>query len=228
MMVSTGDITGRIIGQSHDKWGRWTSQTFRGAGNRNVTIISAYQVVTDNPHTGLTTVTSQQQSLLLQSNDSATTRMAFKRDLRKFLRERVTLGDKLLLVGDFNEAFASELDGLSQIAAEFQLSNVMQTRHHTQPPATYSRGKNCLDYGLATHQVANALLRCGYESFNERFATDHRSYFFDLDNGILFGNTTQQKLAPHNLRALKSNNIEQVTQYIKLKYDYLMNRNGLR
>ena len=226
-MVSTGDITGRIIGQSYDKWGRWTSQTFRGAGNRNVTIISAYQVVTDNPHTGLITVTSQQQSILVQSNDSVTPRMAFKRDLRKFLRERVTLGDELLLVGDFNEAFASELDGLSQIAAEFQLQNVMQTRHHTQPPSTYSRGRKCLDYGLATYRVADALLRCGYESFNERFATDHRAYFFDLDNGILFGNMTQ-KLAPHNLRALKSNNIEQVTQYIKLKYDYLMNRNGLR
>jgi hypothetical protein len=35
LMVSIGDITGRINAQSHDKWGRWTSQTFRGVGNTN-------------------------------------------------------------------------------------------------------------------------------------------------------------------------------------------------
>jgi hypothetical protein len=116
---------------------------------------------------------------------------------------------------------------MSQIAAEFQLLNVMRIRHHHRPPATYSRGKKCLDYGLATHRVANAMLRCGYKSFNERFATDHRAYYFDFDNDALFGNMTQ-KLAPNTLRVLKSNNIKQVTQYIKLKYDHLMHRNAIR
>jgi exonuclease III len=224
MIVSVGDITGRIIAQSHDKWGRWTSQTLRGSGGTNVTVVSAYQVVTDNPHTGLTTATSQQQSLLIQTNDALTPRRAFKRDLRSFLYSRRIQGDELLLVGDFNEVLGFEIDGMSQIAAEFQLLNLMQTRHHFKPPPTYSRGRRCLDYGLATHRVANALLRCGYDAFNERFATDHRAYYFDLDTEALFGNTTQQ-LAPHSHRVLKSNNIEQVTQYIKLKYDYLTNRN---
>jgi hypothetical protein len=227
MMVSTGDTTGRIISQSQDKWGRWTSQTLQGTRNINLTVISAYQVVSDNPHTGLTTTTAQQQSLLIQSNDSCSPRKAFKRDLRLFLKERLSQGDELLLVRDFNEALGSEIDGMSQIAAELHLLNLMQTRHLHKPPATYARGKKCLDYGLATQRVANALLLCGYEAFNHRFATDHRAYYFDLDNEVLFGNMTQ-KLAPHSLRMLKSNNIEQVTQYLKLKYNYLMNRNVLR
>ncbi len=227
MIVSIGDITGRIVVQSHDKWGRWTSQTFRGISGVNLTVISAYQVVTKNPHTGLTTATSQQQSLLIKSQDTSTPRRAFKRDLRLFLRSRRTQGDELLIVGDFNEVFGSELDGMSQIAAEFQLLNVMQTRHRSKPPPTYSRGHKCLDYGLATHRVANALLRCGYEAFNERFATDHRAYYFDLDTAALFGNATQQLASP-SMRVLKSNNIEQVTQYIKLKYEYLMHRNAQR
>ena len=85
MMVSVGDLTGRITAQSQDKWGRWTSQTFRGTGNTNLTVISAYQVVTDNPHTGLTTATSQQQSLLLQSNESISPRKAFKRDVQMLI-----------------------------------------------------------------------------------------------------------------------------------------------
>ena len=177
MMVSVGDITGRIAVQSHDKWGRWTSQTFCGANTVNLTVISEYQVVTDNPRTGLTTATSQQQSLLTQSDDRATPRQAFKRDLRSFIRSRRSQGDELILVGDFNEVLGSELlDGMSQIAAEFQLLNLMSTRHHCKPPPTYSRGRKCLDYGLATHNVANALIRCGYEAFNERFATGFTIY----------------------------------------------------
>jgi hypothetical protein len=113
MMVTIGDMTGRIIAQSHDKWGRWTSQTFRGTGKTNLTVISAYQVVSDNPHTGLTTATAQQQSLLTQSNDSLSPRKAFKRDLRRFLQEQISHGEELILVGDFNEAFGSDIDGMA-------------------------------------------------------------------------------------------------------------------
>jgi hypothetical protein len=114
---------------------------------------------------------------------------------------------------------------MSQIAADLELINLMQVRHHQTPPATYSRGKKCLDYGLATYQVACALRLCGYEAFNERFPTDHRAYYFDFDTNTLFGNKTQT-LAPLSLRILKSNNAEQVTQYIKLKFDYLESRNA--
>jgi exonuclease III len=216
MMVSVGDVTGRIIARSQDKWGRWTSQTFRGTGNTNLTVISAYQVVTDNPHTGLTTATSQQQSLLIQSNESISPRKAFKRDVRLFIQNCISQGDEVLIVGDFNEPLGSEIDGMSRIAAEFHLVSLMQVRHQHNPPATYTRGKRCLDYGLATRRVANAMVRCGYESFNERFATDHRAYFFDLDNNLLFGNIPQPFASP-TLRVLKSNNAEQVTQYIKAR-----------
>jgi hypothetical protein len=119
----------------------------------------------------------------------------------------------------------SELDGMSQVAADLELINLMQVRHQQSLPATYSREKKCLDYGLATSHVANALRSCGYEAFNERFPTDHRAYYFDFDTDILFGNKTQT-LAPLSLRILNSNNAEQVTQYIKLKYQYLESRHA--
>ncbi|KAI2491604.1 hypothetical protein MHU86_22948 [Fragilaria crotonensis] len=227
MSIAIGDMTGRITSQTYDRWGRWTSQTFRGSGNVSLTVISAYQVVSDSPHTGLTTATAQQRSLLIQANDSLPPRQAFKRDLRSYLQTCITQGNEILLVGDFNEVFGSECDGISKLAAEFHLINLMQARHHQKPPATYARGKKCLDYGLATRRVAHALIQCGYEAFNERFTTDHRAYFFDLDNDLLFGNTTQ-KLASPALRILKSNNVEQVTAYIKFKYDFLQNRNAFR
>ena len=183
-------------------------------------------MVTDNPHKSLTTATSQQHCLLIQSNDNLSPRNAFKRDLRSFLHDCIVQdGSEVLLVGDFNEPFGSEPDGISQLASEFHLVNLMHARHPQAPPATYARGKNCLDYGLGTPQVADAIISCGYEAFNERFTTDHRAYFFDLDNDIMFANTTQP-LPPHIHRILKSNNVEQVTEYIKLKFEYLQSRNA--
>jgi hypothetical protein len=53
------------------------------------------------------------------------------------------------------------------------------------------------------------------------------SYFFDLDNNLLVGNTTQPLASP-TLRVLKSNNVEQVTQDIKAKYAYLASQNAFR
>jgi exonuclease III len=226
MITTVGDITGRVISQSQDKWGRWSYHTIRGSGSTVITVISAYQVVTDNPNSGTTTAAAQQRSLLLQARDQEQKpRKAFKRDLLAFLKERRSQGDDLILVGDFNEVLGSEVDGMSQVAAELELINLMQVQHHQPLPATYSRGKKCLDYGLATHRVAFALRSCGYEAFNERFPTDHRAYYFDFDTDALFGNKIQT-LAPSTLRILKSNNAEQVTQYIKLKFEYLTNRNA--
>jgi len=193
-----------------------------------LTIILAYQVVTDNSQTGTITATSQQRSLLIQDQDQVQLpRKAFKRDLKEFLLNEIQKHHELLLVGDFNEAFGSEGDGISNIASDLQLINLMTAQHSTKLPATYSTGRKCLDYGMATRKAADSLLSCGYEAFNERFSTDHRAYFFDFDTERLFGNDTQVLSSP-SLRILKSNNIEQVTQYVKLKYDYLSSRNAFR
>ena len=87
MITTVGDITGRIVSQSKDRCGRWTSQIIKGTGSIYVTEISAYQVVTDIPNTGLTTAASQQISLLFQTGDSEKRpRKAFKRDLSTFLK----------------------------------------------------------------------------------------------------------------------------------------------
>jgi hypothetical protein len=68
--MSVGDITGRIMSQGQEKWGRWTSQSIRDTGTTNVTIISAYQVVSDNPNIGTATASAQQRSFLLQTSTS--------------------------------------------------------------------------------------------------------------------------------------------------------------
>ena len=97
----------------------------------------------------------------------------------------------------------------------------MRSRHSSADPATYARGRTRLDYSLATGHVVRSLKRAGYEQFNARFHTDHRASFLDFDTARLFGTATQT-LGAHAPRILKSNNVSQVTQYIKALYDLLL------
>ena len=162
---------------------------------------------------------------MIQSNDPiCAPRKAFKRDLKAFATECLTAGQKILIVGDFNEVLGAEIDGMSKIAADLNLIDVMKYRHQDSFPATYSRGKSRLDYGLATQHIANTMTRCGYEAFNARFSTDHRAYYFDFHTDQLFGSATQVLASPQ-ARMLKSNNVEQVTKYIKETYDRMLARN---
>ena len=181
-MFSIENITGRIVDQQKDSMGRWVSQTLKGQNCRRVTIISAYQPVTDSITSGLMTVAAQKWSLLIKSRDTVTEpRKAFKRDLRILLQQRTDRGDEVLLVGDFNETTDEQFNGLSKIISDFHLVDLIRGRSNRPLPARYTRGKQRLDYGFATRKVAEALKFAGYEAFNERFPTDHRPYFFDFD-----------------------------------------------
>jgi hypothetical protein len=69
----------------------------------------------------------------------------------------------------------------------------MSSRHaDLQPPATYARGRHCIDYGFATPRVIQSISQCGYEQFNARYSTDHRAYFFDFETAKLFGRPTPE------------------------------------
>ena len=214
-MLAAGNATGRILSETEDKWGRWVSQTFQGAAWRTITIVSAYQVVTDVARGGSTTASTQQYSLLVNDQDSTKApRAAFRRDLKNFLQQCRTQGEKLILVGDFNEAIGEEVDGVISLVQSLDLVDMMGARHNYALPTTYTRGRRCLDYGFAMPNVCTALDACGYESFGLRFPSDHRAYFFDFDTRKLFGSHIQtlSKFAP---RQLQSTNAKQVTAYLR-------------
>ena len=221
MLAALNHTSGRVVSHTVDKWGRWTAQTLRGKHDRKITIVNVYQVVPDTPGSGKVTSATQQRSLLLDSEDRLSDpREAFLRDLNAYLQSCKTNGEELLVMGDFNERIGVERNPTSAILSELGLINLMLTRHSTPLPATYARGRKCLDYGFATNHVVQALEACGYEPFNLRYTTDHRPYFFDFNTDILFGNATPS-LATPTQRILHSNNVKQVTYYIKELYELL-------
>ena len=172
-----GNATGRILSETKDKWGRWVSQSFQGAAGRTITIVSAYQVVTDVPRGGSTSATTQQYCLLVHDQDSTKApRTAFRRDLKIFLQQCTTRGEELIVVGDFKEAIGDKVDGMVSLVQSLGLIDMMGARHNHDLPTTYTRGRKCLDYGFATPNVCTtALCASGYESFEPRFPSDHRA-----------------------------------------------------
>ncbi|KAI2489890.1 hypothetical protein MHU86_24705 [Fragilaria crotonensis] len=227
-MITLGDATGRMRDRYVDKWGRWVSQSFIGRAGRIVTIVSAYQVVTDTPVTGGITAASQQYSLLMQTQDSVIhPRRAFRRDLKRYLIGCKNAGHELLVMGDFNEDIGQEADGMIAVMQSLGLIDIMRQQHALHLPVTYARGQKRLDYVLGTAAVATAVQKAGYEPFNARYTTDHRPYFVDFSVTALFGHPTQplSKMEP---RLLKSNNLHQVTAYVRRKYDLLEQHNVFR
>ena len=225
-VMSVGEITSRLSGRFQDKWGRWTSQTYRGRAGRSLTVISAYQVVTDNPARGTTTAAAQQYSLLIQTRDPIKSpRTAFRRDLMQYIKNCQSLGHEILLTGDFNECINQDQEGMKKVVDECHLVDIMTRCHPGQSlPNTYARGHRCLDYVFATEAVAASVRYAGYEPFNSHFPTDHRPYFIDLATPILFG-LQIQPLAKYEPRVLQASNIHQVTEYIEKKHEYLCQHN---
>jgi hypothetical protein len=226
-ILTIGHLSGRIVNQTQDRWGRWVIQEFSGrSGTKVVLVWSAYQPVEKRGHEGNLTVAGQHRSLLLQSQDTVTNpRSAFRRDLLVILRTYQRAGSDLLLVGDFNESFGSDPDALSFIAGELLLVNLGPSRHSSQVPATYARGSKCLDYALGSSRIRDAMLAMGYEPFNARLSSDHRGLFLDFDTAKLFGSPTPD-LATPTRRMLKSNNAHQVRAYIDHMYHLLLVHNA--
>ncbi|KAI2511551.1 hypothetical protein MHU86_2805 [Fragilaria crotonensis] len=227
-LLTIGRTSGRVVHQTQDRWGRWVTQEFSGRAGTKVVIVSAYQPVEKRGQEGNLTVAGQHRSLLLQAQDSVTNpRSAFRRDLLSALRGHLRAGSDILLVGDFNETFGSDADGMSFIAGELQLVNLGPGRHSSHAPATYARGTKCLDYALGSPRLQAALVAMGYEEFNARLSSDHRGYFLDFDTDKLFGSPTPD-LATPNRRMLKANNVRQVTAYIDRMYELLSVHNAFQ
>ncbi|KAI2490946.1 hypothetical protein MHU86_23634 [Fragilaria crotonensis] len=226
MILTVDSLMGRIVCQDRDPWGRWVVQEFTGKGTRKIAVFSAYQPVDKVISPGTITVAAQHASLLRLTQDQVLNpRTAFRRDLLKALQTYASVGTLLLVVGDFNEVFGADPDGMSKIAGELGLIDVFARRNSSTPPVTYARGTKRLDYALASPAVGDAVISAGYEAFNAHIVSDHRGFYLDFDSNALFGSDTQQLVSAEK-RDLSSNNTQQVTEYIREKYRILFHHHN--
>ena len=152
LMVARGNVRGRIMERGSDKLGRWTYMRIRGKQGKSLWVLTVYQVCKSSPTAGLT-ASAQQLSLLRQQGDKATPRDAFKRDLTKFITDTVGGDDEIVIMGDFNEEIGADSEGIVRIMEEGGLAEVMTARHQNPAPATFERGKDCIDYVLVSPRI---------------------------------------------------------------------------
>ena len=191
LMCSQGKATSRIIDQGNDRYGRWSYQTLICKNYKKLVIIMAYQVC----HQNLTTTdedgnlkvksytcSAQQTSMLRQRGRRETPREAFVMDLQAFILEQQEQQASILLLGDFNEVLGNTGEQVSSIATDCGLVDLMEQATDTTDTATYVRGKDRIDYALASESVSEALKQGCYEPFKYRTRGDHHSIIWTLTN----------------------------------------------
>jgi endonuclease/exonuclease/phosphatase family metal-dependent hydrolase len=119
---------------------------------------------------------------------SRTPRTQFKLDLKTLLEGFLNQHHKILLMGDFNEDLETGNDGLH--GATMGLIDLMHVKIGHQKFSTHIDGQSRIDFVFATPRVVEACTHAGYEPFLHRFETDHRGFFLDLENAVLFCNQT--------------------------------------
>jgi hypothetical protein len=83
----------------------------------------------------------------------------------------------------------------------------------------YMRRTRTIDFALAPPELANKLAKFTYEPFMYRLKGDHRAYYFDIGEDILFGNKQEPAYDP--ARTFSSKDPKAVTTYLGATYKHL-------
>jgi endonuclease/exonuclease/phosphatase family metal-dependent hydrolase len=70
---------------------------------------------------------------------------------------------KIVLMGDFNEEYGADPEGMIEIATVCSLVDVFHRRLSTSQFATFIGGRTRIDYALVSAGPAAAVRQCGFE-----------------------------------------------------------------
>jgi endonuclease/exonuclease/phosphatase (EEP) superfamily protein YafD len=169
---------------------------------------------------------AQQQAMIDAETPGSTThpRTKFRKDLLEFVLQLQNEGHDIILMGDFNEVYGADPDGILHIGIQCNLIDIMDRRLGFSNFATHATGRARIDYVLMSSTPAAAVVRGGYEPPGFRFFGDHRGLFLDFATDKLFGDITPILASPAS-RILVSSDKENCARYIEAKYRYLQDHN---
>lgn len=227
LLITSGSTTGRVITQTSDSLGRWSTQTFTCKSSQHLTIITAYQpclqpIVTGTKIHTLTT-TAQQSSILCQQGQLITPREAFKQDLALLLHDLHQQNHKIILYGDFNEVY-SNASSLQQLCTKYTLVNVMTTFIGHTNFSTYSRSSNIIHYVFCNQHTYHSIINAFFEPYQYRTCGNHWNIAIDFDTRQLFGIDTYT-LATSSTCGFTSTDPTVMKKYISQKYTHLVHHN---
>ena len=177
--------------------------------------------------TGPTTAFRQQYSILrAQGITNPNPRQQFIDDLSSFLEHYQSLGDRILLLGDFNTDLDSPSDSrsLRNMLHQLQLSDLL-THHHPslEPTSTRLRGHR-IDSIFGCPTITNLSFRCGMGLFNSIVDSDHRPIYIDIITTDLLQHTPATIYTPAP-RGIHSNNPTECSRYLSALHACLDSHN---
>ena len=213
MMGVSGPLISRIRRRVEDRYGRWCGFVLLGKDNREILVLTAYNVPQDAP-AGDDTLHAQQTSMyLLDGEVDPHPRKNFVCDLLELLTQAKQDDQDIILLGDFNEEVGDDPKMMARILVKANLTDVHAHKHGHAHIATYIRGRRRVDYCFVSPRILDHVLRCGFEAFHARKVCDHRGYFLDLSMVGLFDRRLPAIVNPAE-RCIRSNHPQLVRKYL--------------
>jgi len=144
-----------------------------------------------------------------------------------FIQSHQEMGREMLPMLDANEEMGSASKGITSIAHECSLCDLLATIHPDKPqPVTFNRGSKTIDYILGSKQCADAVVQAGVLPFyHRRIQADHRALYVDFDTTVLLGGNQLEVAAAKNRMFLSMQHSTDCQKYLQAVKAYWRNHN---
>jgi hypothetical protein len=149
----TGPLVGRVRDTINDPFGRWCGFSLIGRDNREIIILTAYNVSQFvNAKVGDDTLFNQQISLYKLKHIREPKKI-FITDLIEVVKKTRREDKDIILTGDFNELVGDDLNAMARVLAAGNLTDAHGHQHGDIDIKTYTRGHARLDYVFVTPRM---------------------------------------------------------------------------
>ena len=210
-----GNYSGRLVEQGQDKLGRWSYMVLTGKNENRIKIITTYRVGKNKADSGNCTIRLQQERDLLQETGKLLNpREILLRDLEKVITTAHEKSERIILMGDMNEDMEKG-ERIGQFLEATGLKNIHHECHDKlQLPATYDRGKVCLDMIAMSKSIpTEAVKRSRILPFYSGYPSDHRALYADIDADSIFTNV-HADVMKSTYKRFTTDKVKNVDKYI--------------
>jgi hypothetical protein len=164
--------------------GRWCGFKLKGLNKKTIVVLSAYRPTVSKDVCDNTCYSQQWRILRKTSNVEPNPRENFMIDLKNMVKEWEQEQSEIIIGVDMNEPINTRKSKVSLLLENTTLVSLLETDN---APATYNRGKNCIDFILGTPNIKQKIIAQGYLPFySGGWESDHRGIFVDIDINNLF------------------------------------------